>query len=154
MKSKCNIFSRINLLAADRISSTICMPYITYLYYMLKPPLPPLPTACLPDCWQLTGTINCKIWPKVTYGLHIFIDTYIYSVSACVCVSVRYMYINNKTQLQLQILYAGDAWDAASFEIVPSKDKRPRSLCLSLCVWGEVGSLVCRSWNCNWSLWH
>lgn len=82
VKSKCNIFSRINLLAADRISSTKCMPYITYLYYMLKPPT--LPTDCLPACWQLTGTINCKIWPKVTYGLHIFIDTYIYK-----CVRVR-----------------------------------------------------------------
>lgn len=53
------------------------------------------------------------------------------------------MYINNKTQLQLQILYAGDACNAASFEIVPSKDKRPRSLCLSLyvCVGGGEGGV-------------
>lgn len=83
-----------------------------------------------PACWQLTGTINCKIWPKVTYGLHIFIDTSISAcVRVCVCVCVRiceiHMYINNKTQLQLQIFYAGDAAAAAaSFEIVPSKDKR------------------------------
>lgn len=90
VKSKCNIFSRINLRAADRISSTICMPYITYLYYMLTPlTLSPTPhsacsTDCQPACWQLTGTINCKIWAKVTYGLHIFIDTYIHK-----CVRVR-----------------------------------------------------------------
>lgn len=49
------------------------------------------------------------------------------------------MYINNKTQLQLQTFYAGDACDAACFEIVPSKDRRPRSLCLPVCVSGKGG---------------
>lgn len=54
------------------------------------------------------------------------------------------MYINNKTQLQLQTFYAGDACDAACFEIVPSKDRRSRSLCLSVCVWegGDDGGVV------------
>lgn len=51
------------------------------------------------------------------------------------------MYINNKTQLQLQTFYAGDACDAACFEIVPSKDRRSRSLCLPVCACG-VGGVV------------
>lgn len=46
------------------------------------------------------------------------------------------MYINNKTQLQLQTFYAGEAAAAAaSFEIVPSKDKRSSYVCVWVCVW-------------------
>lgn len=69
-------------------------------------------------CWQLTGTINCKIWPNVTYGLRIPIDA---SIKLYVHISVRYKCIKYiKRNYYDQIFY----WFRSCFLLPAMKSEK------------------------------